>query len=69
MVVNFHRRDARDLEVKIPHDALALMGRTQANEFDMNDFASEMVPIHLEPSEAKVIDLDSREIALSNLSV
>ena len=66
VVVNFHRSEARDMEVKIPHDALALMGRSKANEFDMNDFASEVVPVHLEPSEAKVIDLDSREIVLGN---
>jgi pullulanase/glycogen debranching enzyme len=57
-VVNFHRTEARDVEVKIPHDALALMGRSKANEFDMNDFASEIHAVHLEPSETKVIDLD-----------
>jgi hypothetical protein len=38
------------------------MGKRKANEFDMNDFASEMVPVHLEASETKVIDLDSGEI-------
>jgi glycosidase len=66
VVVNFNRNECRDVEVKIPHDALALMGRSMVNEFDMNDFASEMVPVHLEPSETKVIDLDSREIVLGN---
>ena len=68
VTVNFNRTEARDVEVKIPHDALALMGRSKANEFDMNDFASEMIPVHLEPSETKVIDLDSREIVLDNTS-
>ena len=67
VVVNFHRSESRDVEVKIPHDALALMGRSKANEFDMNDFASEMVPVHLEPSETKVIDLDSRGVVFGNL--
>jgi len=59
VVVNFHRSESRDVEVKIPHDALALMGRTQANEFDMNDFSTEVHAVHLEPSETKIIDLDS----------
>ena len=59
IVVNFNRSEARDVEVKIPHDALALMGQSKANEFDMNDFASEVHPVHLEPSETKVVDLDS----------
>ena len=58
VVVNFHRSESRDVEVKIPHDALALMGRTQANEFDMNDFSTEVHAVHLEPSETKIIDLD-----------
>ncbi len=65
VVVNFHRSECRDVEVKIPHDALALMGRNKVNEFDMNDFASEVVPVHLEASETKVIDLDTREFVLS----
>ena len=68
VVVNFHRSETRDVEVKIPHDALALMGRSKANEFDMNDFASEMIPVHLEPSETKVVDLDSREVMFHNFS-
>ena len=59
VVVNFHRSESRNVEVKIPHDALALMGRTQANEFDMNDFSTEVHAVHLEPSETKIIDLDS----------
>ncbi len=62
VVVNFHRSECRDVEVKIPHDALALMGRSKTNEFDMNDFASEVIPVHLEPSETKVVDLDSGEV-------
>ena len=62
IVVNFNRSESRDVEVKIPHDALALMGQSKANEFDMNDFASEVHPVHLEPSETKVVDLDSGEI-------
>ena len=66
VVVNFNRDEVRDVEVKIPHDALALMGRSKANEFDMNDFASEMIPVHLEPSETKVVDLDSREVVHQN---
>ena len=65
IVVNFNRNESRDVEVKIPHDALALMGRSKANEFDMNDFASEVHPVHLEPSETKVVDLDSKEVVLS----
>ena len=68
VVVNFNRNESRDVEVKIPHDALALMGRSKANEFDMNDFASEMVPVHLEPSETKIIDLDSIKIVFENLN-
>ena len=68
IVVNFNRTEVRDLEVKIPHDALALMGKRKANEFDMNDFASEMIPVHLEPSETKVVDLDSREVMFRNFS-
>ena len=63
---NFNRSEARNVEVKIPHDALALMGKRKANEFDMNDFASEMIPVHLEPSETKVVDLDSREVVHQN---
>ena len=66
VVVNFNRTEARDVEVKIPHDALALIGKSRANEFDMNDFASEMVPVHLEPSETKVIDFDSRGVVFGN---
>ena len=66
VVVNFNRTEVRDVEVKIPHDALAMMGRSKANEFDMNDFASEMVPVHLEASETKVIDLDSGKIVFEN---
>ena len=64
IVVNFNRDESRDVEVKIPHDALALMGRSKANEFDMNDFASEVHPFHLAPSETKVFDLDSKEVVL-----
>ena len=66
VVINFHRSEARDVEVKIPHDALALMGRSKANEFDMNDFASEMHVFHLKPSETKVLDLDRGEIVYGN---
>ena len=66
VVVNFHRNECRDVEVKIPHDALALMGRRKANEFDMNDFASEVHAVHLEPSETKVIDLDRSEVVFQN---
>jgi glycosidase len=62
VVVNFNRNECRDVEVKISHDALALMGRSMVNEFDMNDFASEMVPVHLEASETKVVDLDSGDV-------
>ena len=62
VVMNFNRNESRDVEVKIPHDALALMGQSKANEFDMNDFASEVHPVHLEPSETKVFDLDSGEV-------
>ena len=39
-----------------------------SNTFDMNDFASEMVPVHLEPSETKIIDLDSIKIVFENLN-
>ena len=66
IVINFNRSEARDVEVKIPHDALAMMGRTQANEFDMNDFANEVHAVHLEPSETKIIDLDSGETVFQN---
>ena len=52
--------------MKIPHDALALMGRSKTNEFDMNDFASEVHAVHLEASETKVIDLDRNEIVFQN---
>ena len=65
VVVNFNRSECRDVEVKIPHDALALIGKSRFNEFDMNDFSSEMFPVHLEPSETKVIDLDSKEVLFS----
>ena len=68
VVVNFNRNEPRDVEVKIPHDALALMGRSKANEFDMNDFASEVHAVHLEPSETKVVDLDSGVVVLHSLS-
>ena len=66
VVVNFNRSEARDVEVKIPHDALAMMGRSKFNEFDMNDFASEMHIFHLEPSETKILDLDRNEIVFQN---
>ena len=66
VTANFNRTEARDVEVKIPHDALALMGRSKANEFDMNDFASEVHAVHLEPSETKVVDLDRNEIVFQN---
>lgn len=59
VVVNFNRTESRDVEVKIPHDALALMGRSRFNEFGMNDFNSEVVKVHLEASETKVMDLDN----------
>ena len=65
VVVNFNRSESRDVEVKIPHDALALIGKSRFNEFDMNDFANEVVHVHLEPSETKVMDLDSNEEVLS----
>ena len=68
IVINFHRSEVRNVEVKIPHDALALMGRTQFNEFDMNDFASETIPVHLAASATKIIDLDSRKIVFENLN-
>ena len=68
IIVNFNRNESRDVEVKIPHDALALMGRSKANEFDMNDFASEVHPVHLEPSETKVVDLDSGEVVFHGIS-
>ncbi len=68
IVVNFNRNESRDVEVKIPHDALALMGQSKANEFDMNDFASEVQPVHLEPSETKVVDLDSGEVVFHGIS-
>ena len=68
IVVNFNRNESRDVEVKIPHDALALMGKRKANEFDMNDFASEVQPVHLEPSETKVVDLDSGEVVFHGIS-
>jgi len=67
VVVNFNRSECRDVEVKIPHDALALMGRSKANEFDMNDFASEVHPVHLEPSETKAIDLDRNAVVFENV--
>ena len=66
VVANFHRCEPRDVEVKIPHDALALMGRSKVNEFDMNDFASEVVPVHLAASEVKVIDLNTGKIVFQN---
>ena len=66
VVVNFNRKETRDVEVKIPHDALAMMGRSKFNEFDMNDFASEVLPVHLAASETKVIDLDSGKIVFEN---
>ena len=66
VVVNFNRNESRDVEVKIPHDALALMGRSKTNEFDMNDFASEVHAVHLEASETKVMDLDKNEIVFQN---
>lgn len=66
VVVNFHRTEARDVEVKISHDALALMGKRKFNEFGMNDFNSEVVKVHLEPSETKVIDLDSGEVVFGS---
>jgi len=47
---------------------LVLMGKRKANEFDMNDFASEMMPVHLAALETKVIDLDTREIVFENLN-
>ncbi len=65
IVVNFHRNERRDVEVKIPHDALALMGKSKANEFDMNDFANEVHEVHLEPSETKVFDLDSGRVLMA----
>jgi hypothetical protein len=68
IVVNFNRNESRDVVVKIPHDALALMGRSKANEFDMNDFASEVHPVHLEASETKVVDLDSGEVVFHGIS-
>ena len=66
VVVNFNRNEVRDVEVKIPHDALAMMGRSKANEFGMNDFASEVHAVHLAPAETKIIDLDSGKIAFEN---
>ena len=64
IVINFHRTESRNVQVKIPHDALALMGKRKANEFDMNDFVSEVAPMDLRPSETKVLDLDSGKIVI-----
>ena len=64
IVVNFHRSEAREVEVKLPHDALVLMGKTKANDVGMNDFASEIVPVRLSASETKAIDLDTGAVAL-----
>jgi glycosidase len=64
VVINFNRNESRDVEVKIPHDALVLMGKSKANEFDMNDFTNEVHAVHLEPSETKIIDLDLRSVVL-----
>ena len=64
IVINFNRNESRDVEVKIPHDALVLMGKSKANEFDMNDFTNEVHAVHLEPSETKIIDLDLRSVVL-----
>jgi hypothetical protein len=43
-----------------------MMGRSKANEFDMNDFASEVHAVHLAPAETKIIDLDSGKIVFEN---
>ena len=43
-----------------------MMGRSKANEFDMNDFASEVHAVHLAPTETKIIDLDSGKIVFEN---
>lgn len=64
IVINFNRNESRDVEVKIPHDALVLTGKSKANEFDMNDFTNEVHAVHLEPSETKIIDLDLRSVVL-----
>jgi len=66
IVINFKRSECRDVEVKIPHDALALMGKSKFNEYDMNDFANEVHEVHLEPSETKIIDLDSGCVLMSD---
>ena len=58
VVANFHRTECRDVEVKIPHDALQLMGLSRTSSFDMSDFAHEVKMVHLEPSEVKVLNLD-----------
>lgn len=58
VVANFHRTECRDVEVKIPCDALQLMGLSSASCLDMSDFAHEIKKVHLEPSEVKVLNLD-----------
>lgn len=58
VVVNFHRSESRDVEVKIPHDALQLMGMSPTRSFDMDGFMHEVELVHLEPSEVKVVNLD-----------
>lgn len=61
IVVNFNRNECRDIQVKVPEDALQLMGFQSHNDFGMGGFDGEHVQIHLAPSEVKIMDYDSKE--------
>lgn len=58
IIANFNRTESRDIHVKIPQDALELMGLRHAAPLDMNTFASETLHVLLQPSETKIINLD-----------
>lgn len=61
IVVNFNRNEDRDITVKVPEDALQLMGYQNHNDFGMGGLDGEHVQIHLAPSEVKIIDFDTKE--------
>lgn len=61
IVVNFNRNECRDITVKVPEDALQLMGLRNHDDFGMGGFNGEQLQIHLNPSEVKIIDFDTKK--------
>ena len=59
--VTYRCHESRDITIKVPEDALQLMGFPNHNDFGMGGFDGEHLQIHLDPSEVKIIDFDTKK--------